>query len=286
MFRNFSSVLSLVLFIGIVSFFSRNAIAQEMEYPLPSPNSSVMQIVGITEVDVDYSSPAVNGRTIWGKLVPFNKVWRTGANAATEISFSTDVKINDQELEAGTYSLFTLPGEKEWSVMFNARTDISGTDYKPEEDVLKVAVKPQSGEFLERMAFLIENNTNKTADIVLHWERLRLVLKMEVNTDEMVMEEAAKEVDRSWEASFRAANYCLNNDVDLKKGLEYATLSTSIKESYWNMRVKSQLQAKLDQKDAALKTMSRAVELGQAMKSAPFDFDRMKSILAEWQGNK
>jgi hypothetical protein len=283
MSKYFSRIMSLVVLFCVGSFLSQSVLAQEMEYPRPSPTSSVMQKVGITEVSVKYSSPGVKGRTIWGELVPYNEVWRTGANAATEISFSTDVIINGQDLAAGTYSLFTLPGEKEWSVMFNSRTEISGTDYKPEADVLKVKAKPQVGEFRERMVFLIENNTNKSADIVLQWEKLRLVLNIEVNTDELVMNAAAKEVDESWGLSFRAANYCLNNDVDLKKGLEYATLSTSIKESYWNMRVKAQLEAKLDQKDAALKTMSRAVELGSAMDDSPFDFDRMKGLLAEWQ---
>ena len=284
MSKYFSRLTSMGVLICVGSFLSQGLFAQELEYPLPSPNSSVMQIVGITEVVVDYSSPGVKGRTIWGELVPFNEVWRTGANAATEISFSTTVKINGKDLAAGTYSLFTLPGEKEWSVMFNSRTEISGTDYKPEADTLKVNVKPQSGEFRERMVFLIENNTNKTADIVLHWEKLRIVLKMEVNTDELVMEAAAKEVDESWGLSFRAANYCLNNDVDLKKGLEYATLSTSVKEVYWNTRVKAQLEAKLGQKDVAIKTMSQAIKLGKAMEDAPFDFERMQGLLAEWQG--
>jgi len=284
MSKYFSGLTSLVVFICVFLFLSQGIFAQQLEYPRPSPTSSIMQVVGITEVTVKYSSPGVKGRTIWGDLVPFNEVWRTGANAATEISFSTDVKINGQSLEAGTYSLFTLPGEKEWGVMYNSRTDIGGTDYKAESDVLKLKVKPQTGEFSERMTFLIENNTNKSADIVLHWEKLRLVLKMEVNTEEMVMEAAAKEVDRSWQPSFRAANYCLSNNVDLNQGLEYATLSTSIKALYWNVRIKAQLEAKLGQKDAAVKTMSKAIELGKAMENAPFDFDRMQELLAEWQG--
>ena len=283
MFLSFSNLKLSTVLVYFALFISNGLVAQEMEYPRPSPNSSVMQMVGITEVVVEYSSVGVKGRTIWGKLVPFDKVWRTGANEATEISFSTDVIINGQELEAGTYSLFTLPGEKEWGVMFNARTDISGTDYKPEEDVLKVKVIPQTGEFRERMTFLIENNTNKTADIVLHWEKLRLVLKLEARTEEMVLNRAEEEIDNSWQIAFRAANYCLNNDVALKKGLEYATLSTTIKEIYWNTRVKAQLEAKLGNKKAAIKTMSRAIELGSAMDDDPFDFDRMKGLLTEWQ---
>jgi len=282
MSKYFSGLISLVFLSSV--FLSQGMFAQELEYPRSSPTSSVMQVVGITEISIKYSSPGVKGRTIWGDLVPFNEVWRTGANAATELSFSTDVKINGQSLKAGTYSLFTLPSEKEWSVMFNSRTGISGTDYKAESDVLKLQVKPQSGEFRERMTFLIENNTNNTADIVLHWEKLKLILKMEVNTDEMVLQAAAKEVDMTWQVSFRAANYCLSNDINLEQGLEYATLSTSTKATYWNTRIKAQLEAKLGQKDAAVKTMTKAIELGKAMENAPFDLDRMQSLLAEWQG--
>lgn len=283
MFSIFSRLIISTVLFCFALFISNGVVAQEMEYPRPSPNASVMQKVGITEVSVKYSSPGVKDRTIWGDLVPFNEVWRTGANAATEISFSTDVKIMGQKLAAGTYSLFTLPGEKEWSVMFNSRTEISGTDYNPESDVLKVKVVPQTDEFKERMTFLIENNTNKSADIVLHWEKLRLVLNLSVNTEELVMKGAEKEVGRSWQLSFRAANYCLNNNVDLKQGLKYATLSTSVKEVYWNTRVKAQLEAKLGQKSKAIKTMSQAINLGKAMEDTPFDFDRMQGLLTEWQ---
>lgn len=271
--------ISFIVILAVSSFL----FAEEFEYPRPSPTSSVMQKVGITEVSIKYSSPGVKGRTIWGELVPFNKVWRTGANAATEISFSTDVKLNGKDLQAGTYSLFTMPGKSEWGVIFNSRTRISGTDYKADADVLTLNVKPQTDTFRERMTFLIENNTNETADIVLHWEKLRLVINLTVNTDEMVMKAAEKEVNQSWLSSFQAAGYCLSNDVELEKGLEYATLSTSIKENYWNLRTKAQLEAKLGKNDMSVKTMSDAVKLGEKMENAPFDFDRMKSLLSKWK---
>jgi hypothetical protein len=272
-----------VLMIVVVMFVSQPVFAQ-LELPRPSPESKVKQKVGITEVKVTYSSPGVKGRKIWGELVPFGTVWRTGANEATEVSFSTDVKVNGKELKAGTYSFFTLPGQTEWKVMFNSRTGISGTDYKPETDVLTLNVKPMSGEFRERMAFLIENNTNSSADLVLHWEKLRLVLNLEVNTAEMVMMNAEKEIDGLWSTPFQAANYCLQNDMNLEQGMEWINLSTLLKETYWNMRVKAQLEAKMGKKDAAVKTMTAAIQLGEKMENAPFDFDNMKAMLAKWQG--
>jgi DUF2911 family protein len=279
----YSKVISSTITIFLMLIFTIPIYSQSLNYPQPSPSSSVMQVVGITEVSVEYSSPGVKGRTIWGDLVPYDKVWRTGANMATEISFSTDVKINGKDLAAGDYSLWTIPGKNQWDVMFNSKTNISGGAYDKANDVLTVKVKPVSGEFSERMTFLIENNTNDAADIVLHWEKLRVVLKMEVSTQQMVVKEAAKEVEETWSTSFNAANYHLSENIDLEKGLEYAAISTSIKEAYWNLRVKAQLEAKLSKKDAAIKTMTRAIELGSAMENAPFDFDRMKKMLAEWK---
>ncbi len=283
MFNKFSKVIFSTVGICLMLAFTATIKSQSLNYPQPSPSSSVMQVVGITEVSVEYSSPGVKGRTIWGDLVPYDKVWRTGANMATEISFSTDVKINGSDLAAGDYSLWTIPGKTEWSVMFNSKTNISGGAYDRANDVLTVKIKPETGEFRERMTFLIENNTNDAADIVLHWEKLRVVLKMEVSTQQMVVKEAAKEVEETWSTSFNAANYHLGENIDLEKGLDYAVISTTIKEVYWNLRVKAQLEAKLGKKDAAIKTMTKAIELGNAMENAPFDFERMKKMLAEWK---
>jgi len=272
---------SALIILLIISFVT--ASWAQLDLPRPSPNSSVMQYVGITKVKITYSSPGVKGRKIWGGLVPYNEVWRTGANEATEMHFSTDVKINGQDLAAGEYSFFTIPGETEWTVIFNSRNDIGGLDYQEDADVLKLKVKPEAGQFRERMTFLIENNTNDAADIVLHWEKLRLVLKMVANTNEMIMKNAEKEIGDTWETPYQAANYCLQQDVHLDKAMEWINLSTSLKETYWNTRVKAQLQAKQGKKKDALQTMTKAIALGEKMDNEPFDFAAMKKMLEEWK---
>ena len=271
-----------ILVMLLVLCFVSVSLAQ-LDLPRPSPNSSVMQYVGITKVKITYSSPGVKGRKIWGGLVPYDKVWRTGANDATEMHFSTDVKINGQNLPAGKYSFFTIPGETEWTVIFNSRTDIGGMDYQEDADVLKLKIKPETGEFRERMTFLIENNTNAAADIVLHWEKLRLVLKMEVATNEMIMKNAEKEIGDTWETPYRAANYCLQQNINLDKAMEWVNLSISLKETYWNTKVKAQLQAKEGKKNEAIKTMSKAIAMGEKMDNEPFDFSAMKKMLDEWK---
>jgi hypothetical protein len=271
-----------ILVVLLVLSFVKVGLAQ-LDLPRPSPNSSVMQYVGITKVEITYSSPGVKGRKIWGGLVPYDKVWRTGANDATEMHFSTDVKINGQNLPAGKYSFFTVPGETEWTVIFNSRTDIEGLDYQEDADVLKLKVKPETGGFRERMTFLIENNTNDAADIVLHWEKLRLILKMEVATNEMIMKNAEKEIGDTWETPYRAANYCLQQNINLDKAMEWVNLSISLKETYWNTKVKAQLQAKEGKKNEAIKTMTKAIAMGEKMDNEPFDFSAMKKMLDEWK---
>lgn len=271
-----------ILVVLLVLSFVTVSLAQ-LDLPRPSPNSSVMQYVGITKVKITYSSPGVKGRKIWGGLVPYDKVWRTGANNATEMHFSTDVKINGQSLPAGKYSFFTIPGDTEWTVIFNSRTDIEGLDYQWDADVLKLKVRPETGGFRERMTFLIENNTNDGADIVLQWEKLRLVLKMEVATNEMIMKNAEKEIGDTWETPYRAANYCLQQDINLDKAMEWVNLSISLKETYWNTKVKAQLQAKAGKKNEAIKTMTKAIAMGEKMENEPFDFSAMKKMLDEWK---
>ncbi|MCR9066742.1 MAG: DUF2911 domain-containing protein, partial [Cytophagales bacterium] len=117
--------------------------------PQPSPGASFSQTVGITEIIVDYSRPGVKGRTIFGGLLPFGKVWRTGANAATQISFSSDVRINDMPLIAGTYSIVSFPGEETWIIVFSNDLEVTEADYDPRFDALRVFVKPQKANFTE-----------------------------------------------------------------------------------------------------------------------------------------
>lgn len=182
MIQNKSNLYKFAVVFCITLFLTNSFFAQEEEKPRPSPKSSVMQVVGLTEVSITYSSPGVKDRAIWGELVPYDEPWRTGANEGSVITFSKDVKINGQNLAAGSYKLFTVPGESEWEVMFNLLEKNTGNGYKEEANILKVKTKPEEGKFLERMAFLIENNDNKNADIVLQWEKLRVVLKMEISS--------------------------------------------------------------------------------------------------------
>ena len=146
----------------------------------PSPNASVSQTIGVTEVTLSYSRPGAKGRKVWGELVPYGQLWRTGANEATTISVSKDVLIEGQKLAAGTYALFTLPTENEWTVVFNKNAKLWGTrDYDAAQDALRIKVKPQPADHEEWMSFRFTDLTDSSATLVLRWEKLAVPLKLQ-----------------------------------------------------------------------------------------------------------
>ena len=161
-------------------FFVFSSYAQENKIRL-SPKASVMQTVGFTDVTIDYSRPGVKGRTIWGALVPYNKVWRAGANEATTINFTTDVTIEGKNLPAGKYGFFTIPNKDSWTLIFNKVADQWGAfQYNEAEDALRVTVKPESNNFQEWLAYTITKTGDKSAVVSLEWEKLKVPFKIEV----------------------------------------------------------------------------------------------------------
>ncbi len=158
----------------ILMFAAVSAVAQNDKADRPSPPAEVKGKIGKAEIMIAYSSPAVKDREIWGGLVPYGKVWRTGANEATVFETSADINVNGSNLPAGKYGLFTIPGEKSWTVIFNSVSDQWGAyNYDASKDVLRVEAIPEMGEFQERMMFTVEKKA-----VVLAWEKLRLPLNI------------------------------------------------------------------------------------------------------------
>lgn len=138
------------------------------------------QTIGTTEVRITYGRPQVNDRTIYGELVPYNEVWRAGANEATTFSVSSDVTIEGEPLSAGTYSLYTIPGQDTWTIIFNNVANQWGTNYDQSEDALRVEVTPESASSREMLTFLFEEVTNTAGTCVLHWADVRVPFKIQV----------------------------------------------------------------------------------------------------------
>ena len=256
--------------------------AQDFRTPRPSPDATVSQYVGITKITIDYSSPGVKGRTIWGELVPYGKIWRTGANEVTSITFSTPVKVNGNELEAGTYGIHTIPGMNDWEIIFSKDTKVDDPmTYDEKKDVLRLKVRPEENPFTERMMFTITDMTENSANVNLIWESLRVTFNVEVNTQELVLQSARSTFN--WGQLNAAATYCLQNNINLEEGFKWVTASELINENYWNQRIKAQYLAKMNRKDDAIVTMEKAIDYGSKMENAPFDFDNMKKILEDWK---
>lgn len=269
------------LVITVFTFY-QFADAQNFRTPRPSPDATVSQYVGVTEITVDYSSPGVKERTIWGELVPYGEVWRTGANEATTITFSDPVKVSGNTLEAGTYGVHMIPGESEWEIIFSKDYEVDGpSNFDETKEALRIKVKPEENSFTERMMFTITDMTENSANVNLVWENLRVPFNVEVNTQELTLQKARNAAD--WGELMAASTYCLQNNVNLDEGFKWIEASTLINENYWNQRIKAQYLAKMDKKDEAIAAMEKAIDYGSMMKNAPFDFDNMKKMLAGWK---
>lgn len=156
------------------------AVAQERttDRAMASPNAAVSQTIGTTEVSLTYGRPSVNNREIFGDLVPYDEVWRTGANESTAITFSDDVRIEGERVEAGTYSLYTMPGESTWSIIINDKLSW-GTQYDMSEDVLRAEVEAEESYFVEQMMIYFEDITADSGDMVIHWANTRVSVQIE-----------------------------------------------------------------------------------------------------------
>ncbi|RPI76193.1 MAG: DUF2911 domain-containing protein, partial [Ignavibacteriales bacterium] len=151
--------------IAVFTFYGFTA-AQDFRTPRPSPDATVSQFIGVTEITVDYSSPGVKNRKIWGELVPYGEVWRTGANEATTITFSDPVKVNGSQLEAGTYGVHMMPGENEWEIIFSKDYEVDGpSNFDSNKEALRIKVKPEDHPFTERMMFTITDMTENSASV-------------------------------------------------------------------------------------------------------------------------
>jgi len=166
----------------LLAFLAAPASAQERgnDEPRVSPNAAVSQTIGTTEVRITYGRPSVNDREIFGNLVSYDQVWRTGANEATTITVSADVQVEGEPLSAGTYSLFTIPGSDAWTLIFNSEANIWGTNYDEANDVLRVQVEPESASMQEMMSFTFENVTDTSGTCVLHWADVRVPFTISV----------------------------------------------------------------------------------------------------------
>jgi hypothetical protein len=258
--------------------------------PRISPKASVMQTIGTTDLTVTYSRPGVKGREIWGKLVPYDAPWRTGANEATTFTTTTDVTVGGQTLPAGTYSFFTLPKAGDWSVVFSRQKDLWGAyEYDPKQDALRVTIKPTPAEPVEWMRFTFDNLTPNSSDLVLRWEKVELKVPITVDVDGIVMKNVRTELAAAkpddWRTRLRAAQYTFDSGQHMDEGTKWLDESIAIQQGYSNLGLRARWLAKEGKKDEAVATAKKAIELGKAAKE-PVNTTQMETLVAEWTGEK
>ncbi len=225
--------------------------------PQRSQKQVITQTVGITEMTVVYHRPLVNGRKIWGGLVPHGAVWRAGANENTTLELSDPVKIEGQDLAAGTYGLHMIPAEKEWTVIFSDNSTSWGSfSYDEAEDVLRVTVKPQEAAYQEVMEYEFNHLTADGGVLSLRWEELEVPIEFEVDTPTLVLEKIRRDLRSlpgfSWMGWQSAANYCLQNNVNYEEALEWAERALGMEENFNTLRVKAGLLEQMGRTEEAL----------------------------------
>lgn len=232
-------------------------VAQAQDFPATSPLAKFYQRVGLTDVEIEYSRPSINDREIFGGLVPYEKLWRTGANAATKITFSTEVNIQDKKIKSGSYSVFTIPGKDNFKFILNSDEKASTGTYDASKNVLEISVPVRRASSIqEQLLFTFENVSKNKAELHFHWADVEFFLPFSVEVDALVEENIKRKLN-SGEANYgfynQAASYYLENGKDLKNAYEWSRKSVDMSPQYWNVLTYSQVLAKMGKYEEAIK---------------------------------
>jgi hypothetical protein len=236
-----------------------------LKLPEPSPAANISQTVGMTEIAVSYHRPGVNGRPIWGALVPYNEPWRCGANENTTVSFSSDVKVGGKALKAGTYGVHMIPTQKEWTIAFSTQNQAWGSfTYDQKEDALRITVTPRTvANVEERLSYRFDDPTDTKAMLVLAWEKLEVPIAIEVETPKVVMANVRNQLRGvagfTWQANNQAAGYWLNNGGPLDEALKYADKSIGANANYQNQTTKAAILEKQGKAKEATELRTKAM---------------------------
>jgi hypothetical protein len=246
-----------------------------------SPFASVSQTIGISDVTITYHRPGVKGREIWGKLVPFGQVWRAGANNATVFSFSDDVTINGTTLKGGKYSFFTVPGENEWTLIFNSIADQWGAYYYDStKNVLSFTVKPQPAPHEEWLSFSFSDLAISSATVSLRWDKLSVPFVITTNTEENIKKTESGLTSQAATQAALLARFSLDNKSDYDRGLQAVDRAIALAPTFGNHSLKAQLFAQQEKFADAVKSGEQAIEIGKKAGSNTANFEKM---VAEWK---
>ncbi|HAL55669.1 MAG TPA: hypothetical protein DCP63_04105 [Bacteroidetes bacterium] len=259
-------------------------LAPSVRVPRVSQGAKVSQVIGLSEATIYYHRPGVKGREIWGKLLPYDQVWRAGANEPTLVSFTDNVTIGGKSLSAGTYRFLVIPSLGDWTVIFNSEVRNWGTVYEEKYDTLKFKVKPEAGPHEEWLSFSFADLTPTSATVVLAWEKIRIPFKIEFNTLGKLQSSVG-----TWQVLNSAARFALDNNVYFKEAVEWADRALAMNKNASTLRTKAELLAKSGNKAEAISAGEESLKMFKAMdQSRMSDFQKQQvadfeKIVAGWK---
>lgn len=266
------SLMPIVLCAVIASFLGQDLVAEtpkkpELEFPQASPSATVKERVGVTAVDIEYGRPSVKGRKIFGGLVPYGEVWRTGANAATKLVLGTEVTFGGSQVPAGTYALFTIPETGEWTVILNKAEGQWGSyAYDAKNDVVRVKVKPVAlTESVETMTIGLGDLRDDSATVNITWDKTRVPVKLQTNLVAVLVPQIeAAMAGPGKKPYFDAAMFYYAHDLDLKKAVGWMDEATKEQpDAFWIFYRKGLILAKSGDKPGALAAANKSIELAE-----------------------
>ncbi len=260
----------LLLCAAIGFAFSSNA--QQLRTPAASPTQTVKQDFGISSVELIYSRPGIKGRQIFGDLVPWGKVWRTGANSATRLKFNDDVMFGGQPLKAGEYAIYTVPNQNEWEIIVNKGSANWGTDYKQADDIMRVKVRSQAlAAPVETFTMQFENIKPSAMDLAIMWDKTAVRVPITTDIDKKIMGQIDQMMNKDNRPYFAAAVYYLENGKDLNQALNWFDKAVEMNpNAYWMHYQRANALAKLGKKDEARKAATKSMELATAQKNMDY----------------
>lgn len=275
------------ILVSITMFLMCLTASAQVKAPQASPKATATQVVGLTEVTVDYSRPSTRGRAVFGDLVTFGKLWRTGANYNSIVTFGDDVVIDGKTLKKGKYAIFTTPKADNWDIIFYNDIENWGLPVNWDEAkvALKTTVKPENlNRKVETFTIAINGLDNNSGHLEISWEKTLVAVKFEVPTSKIAMASIDKVMNGpSKEDYYAAGSYFYQSNGDMKKALEYVdkALNMATEKPYWQLRQKSLIQAKLGDKKGAIETAKASLAAAEADNNA--DYVKMnKESIAEW----
>jgi len=244
--------------------------AQQLNTPQPSPTANLKQNFALSNIEISYSRPGVKGRKVFGDLVPYGKVWRTGANNATTITFGEEVMIGGTKVPAGKYGLLTIPDQNEWTIIISKQTNVtSPADYKQDQDLVRVKAKPEKTPFsIETFMITVDDIKSNSCNIGMGWENTWVSFPITADVESKVMNQIKNTMEGDNRPYFNAALYYIDNGKDLNKAVEWLDKAYAQNpEAFWVLYQKARAQKMLGKKNDAVATSNKSIELAKKAKN-------------------